>query len=49
MLWTIPVAIAWQNAPVAQAQLLGHLKELREFLYPRPHAVNNTGQGEFYA
>ena len=25
------------------------LNELREFLYPRPHAVKSTSQGEFYA
>ena len=47
-LLTIPVAIAWQTGAVAQAQLSGHLKCVREFLYPRPHTVNITGQRKFY-
>ena len=48
-LWTIVVTIAWQNASLAQAQLSGTPEELREFLYPRPHTVNITGEGELHA
>ena len=48
MLWAIPVAIAWQTGAVAQAQLSGRSKSVREFLYPRPHTVNITGQRKFY-
>ena len=48
-LWTVVVTIAWQNASLAQAQLSGTPEELREFLYPRPHTVNITGEGELHA
>ena len=48
-LWTVVVTIAWQNASLAQAQLSGTSEELREFLYPRPHTVNITGEGELHA
>ena len=47
MPWAIPVAIAWQSGTIAQARKSGKLKGLREFLYPRPHTVNITGQGKF--
>ena len=47
MLWAIPVAIAWQTGAVARAQISGHLKDVREFLYPRPHTVNITEQRIF--
>ena len=47
--WTVVVTIAWQNASLAQAQLSGTPEELREFLYPRPHTVNITGEGELHA
>ena len=48
-LWTVVVTIAWQNASLAQAQLSGTPEEIREFLYPRPHTVNITGEGELHA
>ena len=48
-LWTVVVTIAWQNASLAQAQLSGTPEELREFLYPRPHTVNITGEAELHA
>ena len=49
-LWTVVVTIAWQSTSLAaQAQLSGTPKELREFLYPRPHTVNITGEAELHA
>ena len=48
-LWTVVITIAWQNASLAQAQLSGTPEELREFLYPRPHTVNITGEGQLHA
>ena len=48
-LWTVVVTIAWQNASLAQAQLSGTSEEIREFLYPRPHTVNITGEAELHA
>lgn len=47
--WTVVVTIAWQNASLAQAQLSETRYGLRWFLYPRPHTVIITGDGELHA
>ena len=46
---TIVVTVAWQSVSLARAQLSGTREVIREFLYPRPHAVKITGEGELHA
>lgn len=43
---TLAAAIALQGAAQAQPQLSGTPGELRGFLFPRPHTVNISGDGE---
>jgi uncharacterized protein YggE len=46
---TLATALAMQGTAQAQPQLSGTPDELRGFLFPRPHTVNISGDGELTA